>query len=70
MNINIYSSPITDVDVFGGPAGRCGFRTGMWRAQRADGSQFSFYSSVPHAAELDVQRRMLIDDARRANGED
>lgn len=51
-----------DVDVFWGPPGDHGFRRGMWNAKH-EGRRYQFFSSVPHAADLDTQRNMLKEAA-------
>jgi hypothetical protein len=51
-----------DVDVFFGPIGSCGFRSGTWTA-RYDGETWRFFSSVPHSSDLDTQRARLQHDA-------
>lgn len=53
-----------DVDVFGGPPGGCGFRSGVWKAT-FEGETYRFFSSVSHAATLARQRVILTVNAAR-----
>ena len=46
------------VDVFNGPIGGHGFRSGWWPVT-IDGQKARVYSSVPHSAELDEQERTV-----------
>jgi hypothetical protein len=57
-----------DVDVFGGPSGSNGFRSGRWTAKYA-GRDYTFFASIPHGATLDQQRaRLTLDAARHIAG--
>ncbi|HDY88600.1 MAG TPA: hypothetical protein ENH82_10900 [bacterium] len=55
------------VDVFYGPAGSCGFRTGKWPYKYND-IEFEVYASVPHAQSFEEQKkdvtRSIINDLR------
>lgn len=53
-----------DVDVWHGPIGGHGFRSGHWTAIY-QGEEYRFFASVPHACELDQQARFLTIDAAR-----
>jgi hypothetical protein len=52
------------VDVFFGPPGNCGFRSGQWTAT-FEGATYKFPASVSHAAELEQQRQWLTLDAAK-----
>jgi len=47
------------VNIFSGPIGSCGFRTGNWDITYK-GKEYSMYSSIPHAMEIEDQRERLI----------
>lgn len=53
------------VDVWSGPIGGHGFRTGWWPVER-DGEQAMVYASVSHAAEIEAQRRTVAAAAAQA----
>lgn len=53
------------VDVFGGPIGSCGFRSGWWTGE-LDGKKFKFYSSISHALDLEEQHERLLNNAAAA----
>ena len=48
-----------DVDVFSGPIGGYGFRTGNWNIS-IGGIKFKMYASVPHNIEIEEQREILV----------
>ena len=49
---------LPSIEVLHGPPGGHGFRRGMWSV-RFDGQDYRFFTSVPHAAELDEQDRQV-----------
>jgi len=55
------------VDVWNGPIGSCGFRSGYWNARMGD-ETFRFYASISHAVDLNTQERFLTLDAARHIG--
>lgn len=55
---------VISVDVFGGPIGGYGFRSGMWTATCDDGRKFKFYTSIPHVDGLNEER--LVSGAQSA----
>lgn len=51
------------VDVFDGPIGGYGFRSGKWNVQ-IGGIKFKFFCSIPHQCTLDEQSKMLKNSVR------
>jgi len=43
------SEKVVSVDMFTGPIGSHGFRSGNWTATTDSGRKFSFFGSLPHA---------------------
>jgi hypothetical protein len=52
-----------EVDIWSGVIGSHGFRKGHWNV-KVDGKSYRMYASIPHAAELDSQRRILEEHVR------
>ena len=42
------NTEVKGVDIFSGPKGTCGFRSGYWIATCSDGRKFRFYGSLSH----------------------
>ena len=47
---------VVAVDMFNGPMGAYGFRTGRWVATTERGKRFTFFASIPHTEGLDEKR--------------
>lgn len=58
------NNTVKSVDVFSGPIGSYGFRSGRWTATMEDGRKFTFYGSIPHCDGLNEER--LIGIAQQA----
>jgi len=52
-----------NVDVFFGPIGSCGFRSGNWSIE-VGGIKFKMFSSIPHQMDLSEQEARLIDSVK------
>jgi azurin len=59
---------VIHVDMFGGPKGRTGFRTGFWTATLQDGRQFRFFCSLPHQDGLNEKRMIANAQSVLNNG--
>jgi hypothetical protein len=55
---------VKSVDMFRGPIGAYGFRSGYWTATCTDESKFRFFCSIPHIDGLNEER--CIEVAQRA----
>ena len=55
---------VVSVDVFRGPIGGYGFRSGRWEATCKSGRKFTFFASIPHQDGLAEFR--LIHNAQSA----
>ena len=53
---------VISVDMWGGPIGAYGFRSGTWTGTTEDGRRFKFYASIPHCDGMNEQR--VIDSAQ------
>ncbi len=52
------------VEMFFGPIGNCGFRTGDWTVM-IDGVKHTMYASVPHSISIEEQEDILTEKAKR-----
>lgn len=59
---------VKSVDLFGGPIGSHGFRSGTWTATCEDGSKFKFFGSLPHQDGMNQDRMIASAQASLENG--
>ena len=59
---------VAHVDIFNGPMGAYGFRTGYWTATTEDGKKFRFFYSLPHREGLNKERLIKAAEATLERG--
>ncbi len=53
-------SSVITIDVFGGPKGKNGFRSGTWKGKTKGGNIIKFFASIPHNIPLTEQQKQLM----------